>query len=72
MRNPAFFRNAKAPVTSYWNCSYREQRREDYALFQVVGFFRRLLLKSHLGLLNYLQTEKEASLSRRLWAVALG
>jgi hypothetical protein len=72
MRNPAYFRNTKERVTSYWNCYYREQQREDYAGFQVAGFVHRLLLKSHLGLLNYLQTEKEASLTRRLWAVALG
>jgi hypothetical protein len=48
MANPAFYGITKARVMSYWNCYHREQRREDYAGFQVLGFFDRLLSKSHL------------------------
>lgn len=48
VRNPAFYGNTKARVVSYWNCYYREERKEDYAGFQVLGFFDHLLTKSHL------------------------
>lgn len=33
-------------VISYWNCYYRSVRKEDYAGFRVLGFFKNLLTKT--------------------------
>jgi hypothetical protein len=44
--NPAFFANTKQRVTSYWNCYYRWERREDYAGFQIVRYFDDLVGKN--------------------------
>jgi hypothetical protein len=41
--NPAFYQTTKDRVVSYWNCYYRDQQRADYAGFQVLEAFDRLL-----------------------------
>lgn len=41
-RNPGFYEITKQRVLSYWNCYYREQRREEYAGFRVLEFFDRI------------------------------
>lgn len=41
--NPRFFAVTKQRVASYWNCYYRwEQRRRDYAGFEIVEFLDHL------------------------------
>ena len=45
--NPAFFSLTKQRVASYWDCYHRQQRREDYAGFQIVEVFDRLAGKEN-------------------------
>jgi hypothetical protein len=42
-QNLAYYRTTKSRVMSYWNCYHRDQRRADYAGFQVLESFDRLL-----------------------------
>jgi hypothetical protein len=42
-RNPAFYQTTKDRVASYWNCYHRGQQKADYAGFQVLEAFDRLL-----------------------------
>jgi hypothetical protein len=43
IRNPAFYQVTKDRVTSYWNCYYRDQQKEDYAGFNVLEVFDRFV-----------------------------
>jgi hypothetical protein len=40
--NPDFFGTTERRVISYWDCYYRDQKREDYVGFQLLEFFRSL------------------------------
>jgi hypothetical protein len=40
--NPEFLGTIEPRVMSYWNCYYRDQKREDYVGFQLLEFFRSL------------------------------
>ena len=39
-QNPEFLRLTEQRVISYWNCNYRSVRREEYAGFRVLHFFK--------------------------------
>ncbi len=41
--NPSFFVTTEQHVASYWNCYYRDQRRQDYVGFQLMEFFKALM-----------------------------
>jgi hypothetical protein len=41
--NPTFYQTTKDRVVSYWNCYHRDQQRADYAGFQVLEAFDRLI-----------------------------
>jgi hypothetical protein len=47
MGNPAFLAITKQRITSYWNCYHRWQPREDYAGFQIIEFFERLVARNN-------------------------
>jgi hypothetical protein len=47
MGNPTFLAITKQRIASYWNCYYRWQRREDYAGFQIIEFFERLIARNN-------------------------
>ena len=40
--NPEFLATTERRVISYWNCYYRDQKREEYVGFQLLEFFRSL------------------------------
>jgi hypothetical protein len=40
--NPDFLATTEQRVISYWNCYYRDQRRDEYVGFQLLEFFRSL------------------------------
>jgi hypothetical protein len=42
-QNPAFYQTTKDRVVSYWNCYHRDQQKADYAGFQVLEAFDRLI-----------------------------
>jgi hypothetical protein len=44
--NPEFIETIERRVASYWNCYYRDQKREEYVGFQLTKFFRSLLRNS--------------------------
>ena len=44
--NPEFFATTERRVISYWNCYYRNHKREDYLGFQLLKFFGSLLRNS--------------------------
>lgn len=44
--NPEFLRLTEQRVISYWDCYYRNQRKEYYAGFRVLRFFRECLAKT--------------------------
>jgi hypothetical protein len=41
--NPELLARTKQRVASYWNCYYRNSRREDYVGFRVLDFFESLI-----------------------------
>jgi hypothetical protein len=41
--NPAFYETTKKRVLSYWNCYHRDEQRTDYAGFQILEAFDRML-----------------------------
>jgi hypothetical protein len=41
--NRGFFATTERRVTSYWDCYYRAQKREEYVGFQLIAFFQSLL-----------------------------
>jgi hypothetical protein len=45
--NPELFAVIKQRVASYWDCYYRNCRREEYVGFQVLDFLQSLVGKSH-------------------------
>lgn len=45
--NQDFLALTERRVVSYWDCYYRSVRREDYAGFRVLGFFKNLLAKTN-------------------------
>jgi hypothetical protein len=47
IRNPAFYRTTRKRVSSYWDCYYRGERRNEYAGFQVLEFFNQLIPAPH-------------------------
>lgn len=40
--NPAFLDRTEQRITSYWDCYYRNVKREDYVGFKILGFLRSL------------------------------
>jgi hypothetical protein len=44
--NPELFATTKRRVTSYWNCYYRNCRRDEYAGFQLLDFLESLFVNS--------------------------
>jgi len=45
-RNSRFYKTTKRRVQSYWDCYHRGERKEDYAGFQVLAFFDKLMTDS--------------------------
>ena len=44
--NPAYLELTEQRVISYWDCYYRNIRREDYVGFKILEFFRSLSAQS--------------------------
>jgi len=44
--NPQFLTLTEQRVISYWNCYYRDCRRDEYVGFQLVDFFKSLVAKT--------------------------
>jgi hypothetical protein len=43
--NPHFLATTEQRVMSYWNCYYRDQKREEYVGFKLLKFFQALVRK---------------------------
>ena len=44
--NPDFFATTERRVISYWNCYYRDHKRNEYVGFQLLDFFKSLVRNS--------------------------
>ena len=45
--NESFLALTEKRVISYWNCYYRSFRKEEYAGFRVLGFFKNIIAKTN-------------------------